>query len=81
MAKKTAKSPRAEIVKEGIFLFKNSKGIAYRTKENQHILATAQGYNSKQNAIKGLYALRNMLNKHFNEATGKFEGIIDLTKK
>jgi len=47
--------------KEGIFLRKNSKGFFITIKQNQHKLATLGGYNTRQNALKGLNALRAML--------------------
>lgn len=79
MAKKAAKKKTAP--KEGVFLFQNAKGFGFRVKQNQHILATAQGYNTKQNAIKGLLALNRMLNDHYDTIESKYVGIIDLTKK
>lgn len=71
--------------KEGVFIGKNSRGFYYRIKENQHILAFAGGYNTKQNAIKGLNALRKMLNNNTGEADGTImfdaDMVIDLAKK
>lgn len=67
--------------KEGIFIGKNSKGFFFRVKQNKYVLATAQGYNSKQSAIKGLLALNRMLNDHYDTVESKCVGIIDLTKK
>jgi len=65
--------------KEGIFIFKNSKGFGFRVKQNAFILASAQGYNTKQNAKKGLMALARMLKS--NILTTDMLDIIDLTKK
>lgn len=82
MAKKASKkSLKSHIAKEGVFLFKNSKGYGFRVKQNKYVLATAQGYNSKPSAIKGLLALNRMLNDHYDTVESKYVGIIDLTKK
>ncbi len=69
-------------VREGIFIGKNSRGFFYRIKQNQHILAFAGGYNKKQNAIKGLFALMNLLNekRHGYLSDTSFD-FTDLTKK
>lgn len=48
--------------KEGVFIGKNSRGFYYRIKQNQHILAFAGGYNTKQNAKNGVIALHRLLN-------------------
>lgn len=69
------------IPKEGIFIGKNSKGFFFRVKQNKFVLATAQGYNTKQSAKKGLLALNRMLNEHYDKVEGKYVGIVDLTKK
>lgn len=47
---------------EGIFIGRNSRGYFFRIKQNQHILAFAGGYNTKQNAKKGVIALHRLLN-------------------
>lgn len=73
MAKKAA-TPQ-----EGIFIFKNSKGYGFRVKSNRFVLVTAQGYNSKPSALKGLIATFNMLKSWvYDEGTTAFT---DLTKK
>ena len=64
--------------KEGIFLRKNSKGFYITIKQNQHKLATLGGYNTRQNAMKGLWALARMLGS--NRLVTEDFGIIDLTK-
>jgi hypothetical protein len=64
--------------KEGIFLRKNSKGFYITIKQNQHKLATLGGYNTRQNAIKGLWALARMLGS--NRLVESDFNIIDLTK-
>lgn len=64
--------------KEGIFLRKNSKGFFFTIKQNQHKLATLGGYNTRQNAIKGLWAVARMLG--CNHAVIEQFNIIDLTK-
>lgn len=80
MAKKASKKNlKSHIAKEGVFLFKNSKGYGFRVKQNKYVLATAQGYNSKPNAMKGLMALARMLKS--NILTTKDLEVIDLTKK
>lgn len=65
--------------KEGIFIFKNKWGFGFRIKQNAFILASAQGYNTKQGAKKGLMALARMLKS--NILTTDMLDIIDLTKK
>jgi uncharacterized protein YegP (UPF0339 family) len=67
--------------KEGIFIFRNSKGFGFRVKQNKFILASAQGYNTKQSALKGLVALYNLLHAERTAPNGPARPvIIDLTK-
>lgn len=66
--------------KEGVFIGRNSRGYFFRIKQNQHILAFAGGYNTKQNAIKGLFALRDLLNEKHSHFPLRFD-FTDLTKK
>lgn len=70
------------ITKEGIFIFKNSKGFGFRVKQNKFVLATAQGYNTKHGAKKGLVALYNLLHAERTAPNGPTRPvIIDLTNK
>lgn len=77
MEKKTTKKA---VPKEGIFLFKNSKGFGFRIKQNKFVLVTAQGYNTKAAVGKGLLATYNMLRAWATSPASEDE-IIDLTKK
>ena len=73
------KTKKTTIPKEGIFLFENSKGFGFRLKQNQHKLVTAQGYDTKQGAKKGIMAVARMLKS--NILPVRDLNIIDLTKK
>jgi len=82
MAKKKA------VVRKGIFLTRNSKGIVVSIHgSNGRKLAVMQGYNTKRNAEKGIYALGEALSGNssieWNPMKGKHElkfVVTDLTK-
>ena len=63
---------------EGIFIGRNSRGYFFRIKQNQHILVFAGGYDTKQNAEKGLMGLSRILK---STAPIADLNIIDLTLK
>lgn len=73
------KTKHNEVPKEGIFIFKNSRGYGFRFKQNKFILAAAQGYNTKAAAKKGIRAIARMCKSNFLILEQDLP-VIDLTK-
>ena len=71
--KKTAKRKPTK-VPAGIHIRKSAKGFsAHVHAKNGNKLAVLTGYNTKQNALKGLLALNIALNEAYDKVEGKYK--------